>query len=327
VKVKAVCLLSGGLDSILACRVIQDQGVQVFGLNFVSPFCTCTKKGCRHEARRAAEQLGIPLKVVAKGEEYIKMIKKPKHGYGSAMNPCIDCRIFIFTRAKDYMEEIGAQFVFTGEVLGERPMSQHLQALKLIERESGLQGRVLRPLSAKLLEPTIPEMEGLIDRQKLLAIQGRSRKPQIALAENYGIKDYPCPAGGCLLTEKNFALRLKDAFAHSEDSLRDMKLLKVGRHFRLPSGRKVVVGRNELENRALINLVDASDVVIEPVDVAGPVVVVWRGGNEDDVQIAARLCARYSDGKNLSRLKVRAGFRVFEVAPLEEEKTQELRVG
>ncbi|NPV13970.1 hypothetical protein HPY86_03445 [candidate division WOR-3 bacterium] len=326
-KVKAVSLLSGGLDSILACRVILDQGIEVFGLNFVSPFCTCTRKGCRHEARRAAEQLGIPLKVVAKGEEYIQMIKKPRHGYGSAMNPCIDCRIFTFRRAKEYMEEIGAQFVFTGEVLGERPMSQHLQALKLIERESGLQGRVLRPLSAKLLEPTIPEIEGWVDRQKLLAIQGRSRKPQIALAAHYGIKDYPCPAGGCLLTDKNFAQRLKDAFAHNEDSLRDMNLLKVGRHFRLPSGRKVVVGRNEMENRVITNLINANDVVIEPVDVAGPVVVVWQGGDDKDVEVAARLCARYSDGKNLPRLKVRAGNRVFEVAPLEEETTQALRVG
>lgn len=325
--VKAVCLLSGGLDSILACRLILEQGVQVFGLNFVSPFCTCTSKGCRHEARKVAESLGISLKVVAKGEEYIQLIKKPRHGYGSAMNPCLDCRIFTFVQAKEYMEEIGARFVFTGEVLGERPMSQHLQALRLIERESQLEGLVLRPLSAKLLEPTIPEKEGLVDREKLLAIQGRSRKPQIALAAHYGIKDYPCPAGGCLLTEKNFALRLKEAFAHNEDTLRDVKVLKVGRHFRLRTGRKVIVGRNELENRVLTNLVQADEIVIEPVDVPGPVVVVWRGGGEGDIEVAARLCARYSDGKNLPRVKVRAGVRVFDVTPLEEEKIRAFRVG
>lgn len=324
---KAVCLLSGGLDSILACRLILEQGVQVFGLNFVSPFCTCTRKGCRHEARKAAESLGIPLKVVAKGEEYIQLIKKPRHGYGSAMNPCLDCRIFTFVQAKGYMKEIGARFVFTGEVLGERPMSQHLQALRLIERESGLEGLVLRPLSAKLLEPTIPEKEGLVDREKLLAIQGRSRKPQITLAAHYGLKDYPCPAGGCLLTEKKFALRLKEAFAHNEDTLRDVKVLKVGRHFRLPSGRKVIVGRNELENRVLTNLAQSDDIVIEPVEVPGPVVVVWCGGGEEDIEVAARLCARYSDGKVLSRVKVRAGVRVFDVAPLEEEKIQAFRVG
>ncbi|MGQ9679089.1 MAG: hypothetical protein ACUVUD_07420 [bacterium] len=324
---KAVCLLSGGLDSILACRLILEQGVQVFGLNFVSPFCTCTSKGCRHEARKAAESLGIPLKVVAKGEEYIRLIKNPRHGYGSAMNPCLDCRIFTFVRAREYMEEIGARFVFTGEVLGERPMSQHLQALKLIERESGLEGLVLRPLSARLLEPTIAEKEGLVDREKLLAIQGRSRKPQIALAAHYGIKDYPCPAGGCLLTEKNFALRLKDSFAHNDVSLRDVKALKVGRHFRLRTGRKVIVGRNELENKVLTNLVQSDDIVVEPVDVPGPVVVVWGGGGDGDIEVAARLCARYSDGKVHSKVKVRAGVRVFDVAPLEEEEIKALRVG
>lgn len=324
---KAVCLLSGGLDSILACRLILEQGVQVFGLNFVSPFCTCTSKGCRHGARKAAESLGIPLKVVAKGEEYIRLIKKPRHGYGLAMNPCLDCRIFSFVQAKEYMKEIGSRFVFTGEVLGERPMSQHLRALRLIERESGLEGLVLRPLSAKLLEPTIPEKVGLVDREKLLAIQGRSRKPQIALAAHYGIKDYPCPAGGCLLTEKNFALRLKEAFTHNEDTLRDVKVLKVGRHFRLPSGRKVIVGRNELENRVLTNLAQSDDIIIEPVEVPGPVVVVWRGSGEEDIEVAARLCARYSDGKVLSRVKVRAGVRVFDVTPLEEEKIQAFRVG
>lgn len=324
---KAVALLSGGLDSILACRLVLEQGIELFGLNFVSPFCTCTKKGCRHEAKRAADTLGIPLKVVPTGEDYIKMIKAPKHGYGRAMNPCIDCRIYTFTRARSYLEEIGAEFVVTGEVLGERPMSQHLQALHLIERESGLEGRVLRPLSARLLKPTLPETTGLVDRGKLLAIQGRSRKPQIALAREFGIKDYPCPAGGCLLTEKNFALRLKEAFAHNEDSLQDMKLLRVGRHFRLDSGRKVVVGRNETENKIILNLARAEDVLLEPVDVPGPVVLIRGGGDAADVEIAGRLGARYSDGKGAVMIKVRDRGTVFEVQPLDEVLVQRLRVG
>lgn len=324
---KAVGLLSGGLDSILACRLILDQGIEVFGLNFVSPFCTCTKNGCRHEAQRAAENLQIPLKVVPTGVEYIQMIKNPKHGYGSGMNPCIDCRIFTFTRARRYMEEIGAQFVFTGEVLGERPMSQHLQALQLIERESGLTGRLLRPLSARLLEPTVPEKEGLVDREKLLAIQGRSRKPQIAIAHQYNIKDYPCPAGGCLLTDKVFARRLRDAFAHQEDTLRDLKILKVGRHFRLPSGRKVVVGRDEMENRVLINLAIPEDTLLEPVDVPGPTVLILHGGGEDDMRVAARLCVRYSDGKNLPAVAVKTPSGIVSVPALAEEELRPLLVG
>ncbi len=334
---KAIGLLSGGLDSILACRLILDQGIEVIGFNFVTPFCTCIKgkqkqrnveaKGCQYEARRAAEKLGIPLKVMAKTKEYIQMIKSPKHGYGSGMNPCIDCRIFILSCARDYMKEVGADFVFTGEVLGERPMSQHLQALKLIEQESGLSGRILRPLSAKLLEPTIPEKEGLVDRERLLGIQGRSRKPQIALAGEYGIKDYPCPAGGCLLTDKNFAQKLRDAFAHKEESLRDIQILKVGRHFRLPSGRKVVVGRNEFENRVLLNLTDAQDAVFEPVDVPGPVVVIFHAENlsEEELLLTAQLCTRYSDGKNLPSVKVKSGDREWRVSSLSEEKVRTMR--
>lgn len=324
---KAVCLLSGGLDSILACRLLLEQGIEVFGLNFVTPFHTGTKKGCQNEARKAAEQLGIPFKVLPVGEEYIEMIKRPKHGYGSGMNPCIDCRIFFFSRAGKFMAEIGADFVFTGEVLGERPMSQHLQALKLIERESGLSGRVLRPLSAKLLEPTLPEIAGLVDREKLLSIQGRSRKPQIALAEKFGIKDYPGPAGGCLLTDRSFAMKLRDAFAHNEDSLRDMQILKVGRHFRLLSGRKVVVGRNEAENIVLINLARKEDIIIEPAEIPGPTVVLFSGNAGNDIAIAARLCARYSDGKSQPLVKIRCGGIFLNVAPLDNEAVQKIRLG
>ncbi len=326
-RVRAVCLLSGGLDSILACKLMLEQGVEVFALNFVSPFCTCTKKGCRHEARKAAETLNVPLKVIAKGEEYIRLIKKPRHGYGSGMNPCIDCRIFTFTHARRYMEEIGADFVFTGEVLGERPMSQHLQAMKLIERESGLTGRVLRPLSAKLLEPTIPETLGLVDRERLLAIQGRSRKPQIALAAQFGINDYPCPAGGCLLTDKNFAFRLRDAFAHGEDSLRDIQFLKVGRHFRLASGKRVVVGRDETENRILHNIATSQDTILDPAEVPGPTAVIVRGGTDEDIATAAGLCARYSDGKNLPFIQVRCGNRTITAAPLPENILNTIRIG
>ena len=196
-RVKALGLLSGGLDSILATEMIVKQGIEVTAFNVRSPFCLCKKDGCA--AVDAAKQLNVPLKVVAAGNDYLRMLRNPKHGYGRNMNPCIDCRIFLMKKAKKYAKEIGAAFIFTGEVLDERPMSQHYPAMMLIEKEGGLKGKVLRPLSARLLPETEAEKKGLVDRSKLLDIQGRSRKPQFKLAEEFSIKDYPCPAGGCLL--------------------------------------------------------------------------------------------------------------------------------
>jgi tRNA U34 2-thiouridine synthase MnmA/TrmU len=237
---KAIGLLSGGLDSTLAVRLILEQGIEVKAVNFVTPFCTCTKKGCQNEAKKVSEKFGIELKIIGFKEEYIALVKNPKYGYGKNMNPCIDCRIFMFSKAREIMEETGADFVFTGEVLGERPMSQNLRAMKIIEKESGLEGRLLRPLCAKHLPPTIVEKLGIVDRDRLLSVTGRSRKPQISLARSLEIDDYPCPAGGCRLTDPNFARKLRDAFDHNEDSLVDITLLRYGRHFRLPSGAKVI---------------------------------------------------------------------------------------
>ncbi|MEO0068104.1 MAG: tRNA 4-thiouridine(8) synthase ThiI [candidate division WOR-3 bacterium] len=323
---KAVCMFSGGLDSILACRLILEQKVDVIALHFLNPFHPFPKSSARYPVRKAAEQLGIPLKIIPLREEYIQMVKKPKYGYGAGMNPCVDCRIFTLKLAKRFMEQVGADFVFSGEVLGQRPLSQHLQAMKLIEKISGLEGRLLRPLSARLLEPTLPETEGVIDREKLLFLQGRSRKPQIALAEKYGIRDYPNPAGGCLLTDKTFSQRLKEAFGHNEETVRYIKILRIGRHFRLPSGKKAVVGRNERENRALYNLATKDDTILEPVDVAGPLVLVIKSDAIDDIETAARLCARYSDGKHLGQVQIRCDDRTFNVAPLEEEKIRKIRI-
>jgi len=223
---KAIALLSGGLDSTLAARVVIDQGIELEALNFMTVFCNCTNKGetCL-ASQKAVDALGIPLKVFNVSEEYLNVVKGPKHGYGRNMNPCIDCRIFMLKRAKAYMEGSGASFLVTGEVLGQRPMSQRRDAMRLIEKEGGLDGLILRPLSAKFLPPTIPEKEGWVDREKLLAIQGRSRKPQIRLAEAFGIRDYPCPAGGCLLTDPQFAKRMKDLIVHNPDfTLNDVHL-------------------------------------------------------------------------------------------------------
>ncbi len=292
---KAIGLLSGGLDSTIAVKLLLDQGIQVTAFNLVTPFCTCTRKGCQHEASRVATEFGIPIKVVSGGRDYIQMVKNPKHGYGRNMNPCIDCRIFMFRLAKDYMHEIGASFLFTGEVLGQRPMSQRVKAMELIEREAGLEGLILRPLSAQFLPPTIPENEGWVNRDVLLALRGRSRRAQMDLAATYAIRDYPCPAGGCRLTNPQFAKRVRDAFAHDEDSVRDMMLLRYGRHFRLKSEAKVIVGRNEEENRLLTGLAGGRDLILEPVSIPGPTVVLRDADVQGDINTAAALCARYSD--------------------------------
>jgi len=303
--IKAVGLLSGGLDSTLTVKLMIDQGVEVTVLNFISPFCTCTRKGCRHEALRVAEFFDIPVKVVTVGEDYLEIIRNPKHGYGRNMNPCIDCRIFMFQKAKKHMEEIGAHFIFTGEVLGQRPMSQHRKAMKIIEKESGLEGLVVRPLSAKLLPPTFPEEKQWIDREKLLSIQGRRRIPQMELADELGIKDYPCPAGGCRLTDPNFANRLRESFERGEDTIKDIQLLKYGRHFRLKSGAKVVVGRNEEENKILNGFFEKDDVLIEVTDVGSPVVLVKKTNGKEDVKEASTLCIRYSDAEKEDKPNLR----------------------
>jgi tRNA U34 2-thiouridine synthase MnmA/TrmU len=294
-KIKALALLSGGLDSILATELILKQNIDVVALNFTSPFCLCKKGGCG--ATEAANQLGVPLKVVNVGNEYLKMVRKPKHGYGRNMNPCIDCRIFIVKRAKKYAKEIGASFIFTGEVLDERPMSQHFRAMKMIEEESGLRGKILRPLSAKLLPETVIEKKGLVDREKLLEIRGRSRKPQIKLAQEFNIKDYPCPAGGCLLTYKEYANKLRDLFKHRKRcSMADVHLLKVGRHFRFGKN-KIIVGRNEAENKILTAKKARNDYYFEVPEIGGPITLLQGAKTKNAIRTAAALTAFYSDAK------------------------------
>lgn len=304
-KGKAVGLLSGGLDSTLAVKLIIDQGIDVVAFNMITPFCTCTRKGCSHEASCVSNRFGIPIKVYSARQEYIEMVKHPKHGYGSNMNPCLDCRIFLFRKAKEYMTEVGAQFLFTGEVLGQRPMSQHRRALSLIEREAGLEGLVLRPLSATLLPPTIPEQKGIIDRAKLLGMQGRRRLPQIDLAKSLSINDYPCPAGGCRLTDPNFAKKIAEAFAHGEDTIQDVVLLRYGRHFRLPSGAKVIVGRNEEDNKMLLQHRTVEDVAIEILGTGSPITLVRKITSAEDYALAVGLCLRYSDATEKKGLSIK----------------------
>lgn len=292
---KAIGLFSGGLDSTLAIKAITEQGIEIIALNFFSPFCRCERsKGCGSLIKTMADQLGVKLKVVSVGQDYLDMIQNPDHGYGKNFNPCIDCRIFKFRKAKEIMEEEGASFVITGEVLGQRPMSQHRQALATIERESGLEGLILRPLSAKLFSPTIAEEQGWVKREDLLNISGRTRKPQIKLALDWGIKDYPCPAGGCLLTDSNFCKRLKDLIKHEEININNTEFLKLGRHFRLSPKFKLIVGRDENENQRIMNLAQEGDFCFEPKNLSGPT-GIGRGEFDQSMKIlSSQIIARYT---------------------------------
>jgi len=303
---KAIALLSGGLDSTLAARVVMEQGIELEALNFMTVFCTCTNRGATCLAsQKAVETLGIPLRVFNVSEEYLSVVKHPKHGYGRNMNPCIDCRIFMLKKTKTYMAKSEASFIVTGEVLGQRPMSQRKDAMRLIEKEAGLEGFILRPLSAKVLQVTVPEKEGWVDREKLLRIQGRSRKPQIELAEHYGVRDYPCPAGGCLLTDPGFAKRMRDLMVnHPDFSLNDVHLLKMGRHFRFSPGVKLVVGRNEEENQKIQTFAQQEDILFKVSNLPGPLSLLRGRPDEEDIERAAAIAAYYSKGKDLRKVEV-----------------------
>jgi len=294
--VKAVGLLSGGLDSRLAIKLAQEQGIEVYAILYVSCFHgRSSPDSGRSEGHRAAQQLGVPLKVVAISEQLIEIVKNPKHGYGKNMNPCVDCRILTLRLAKEYMEQIGASFIITGEVLGQRPMSQRRDAMRLIDREAGVEGLVLRPLSAKRLPMTIPEREGWVDRERLLSICGRSRKDQIRLAELYAISDYPSAAGGCLLTSEGFANKVRDLIAHKDADTNDVLLLHVGRHFRLPHGGKAVVGKDKGENRRILSLAREGDIIFRPHgNLPAPTALLRDSDSDDEIAITADLCVSHS---------------------------------
>jgi tRNA-specific 2-thiouridylase len=328
-RVKALSLLSGGLDSILATELIRRQGIEVVAFNVKTPFCIPKKDGAS-EATEAANQLKVPLKVVSVGKDYLQMLRNPKYGYGKNMNPCIDCKIFMIKKAKKYANEIGAGFLFTGEVLGERPKSQHGPALKVIEEEAGLKGKLLRPLSAKLLRETEAEKKGLVDRTKLYNIQGRSRKPQIQLAQEFGITSFPAPAGGCLLTCEEYSKKLRDLFANKKRiSIDDVALLKVGRHFRMDKN-KIIVGRNEAENKLLTAGKMRGDYSFELPDIVGPTTILQGPKTKKTIETAAKLTAFYSDA-NSSEVKVNFGRETLDKSILimvpEKIEVDKLRVG
>jgi tRNA-uridine 2-sulfurtransferase len=276
-KIKAVALLSGGLDSQIAVRMMKKQNIDVEAVAIKTPFCDFDcGKGCGHKVLEVSSELDIELKTIYLGKEYLTMLKNPKYGYGSGMNPCIDCRMMMYDEAKKHMKKIGADFLITGEVLHQRPMSQNSNALSVIEKETGMEGKVLRPLSAQLLPKTEPEKKGLVDRSLLGSIQGRSRKEQLQLAKQFSIADPPNSAGGCLLTDPQFAKRIRDLMKYSisEPSINDVELLKVGRHFRFDSHSKLIVGRNHGENECLLTLVLNTDYLIQTVSIPGPIAIL-----------------------------------------------------
>lgn len=291
-KGKVLVLISGGLDSTLAVKIMLDQGIHVEAVNFTTPFCHCDK--CTVES--LGRTFGIKVHRIFLCQEYLDLVVDPPHGYGSQMNPCIDCRILMFRKAKELARTIKADSVVTGEVLNQRPFSQRKEIMLLIDREAGLEKMVLRPLSAKLLPETEFEKSGLVDREKLFSIQGRRRLPQMSLAEELNIKDYPCPSGGCLLTDIHFAMRLKD-FLECNNALtvKDTTLLKLGRHFRF-EGCKIVVGRNETENQILLTISKRErNPYFEVVDYMGPITLLRGTASESVIKKAAEITVRYSD--------------------------------
>jgi tRNA-uridine 2-sulfurtransferase len=296
-KKKVVALLSGGLDSQLAVRMMQEQGFEVSAVAIKTPFCDFDcGRGCGFEIRERADDLNVNLKTVYLGDEYIEMLKHPKYGIGSGFNPCIDCRAMMFNAAKKHMDEIGAEFIISGEVLGQRPMSQHGPALRTIEKESGLVGKIVRPLSAALLPETDPEKNGLIKRENLGMIKGRTRRAQLDMAKKYGIENPPNAGGGCLLTDPTFGLRVKDLFTHIETpTINDIDLLKIGRHFRLDEQTKFVVGRNKDENEMIKAIALPDDILLHARDYMGPVSILRGKNTNTHVKFASSVTLRYSD--------------------------------
>ncbi|MBN2302445.1 MAG: tRNA 4-thiouridine(8) synthase ThiI [Lentisphaerae bacterium] len=324
-QIRALSLLSGGLDSQLAICILKDQAVDVHGIAFDSPFF------CIAAAEKAAVDLNIPLHVVNFTADIVSLLSNPKHGFGSCLNPCVDCHALMLRRAGELMEEIGCHFLSTGEVLNERPMSQNFENLAIVAKESGYADVIVRPLSAGLLPATRPEKEGWIDRSRLLSLAGRSRRSQFKLAEEYALKNYPSPAGGCRLTEPNYAKRLMDLRDHEGlHGVGSIMLLRFGRHFRLADKVKLIVGRNENDNVYLEGNAELYDIVLKIEEVPGPTGLMPLTSREDHVRLGAAICARYCDAPGDSEVTVRIrssrGMGKIKVLPATPEQINHLRI-
>ncbi|MBF0344097.1 MAG: hypothetical protein HQL06_07685 [Nitrospirae bacterium] len=335
---KAIALYSGGLDSTLATIVMLRLGVEVTALRFLTLFgCDMGEKvAYLHDDVPHAQQFGFKIKFCHLGQPFMDLVKNPKFGHGKNMNPCVDCRILMLKEAKRLMELTGADFLITGEVIGQRPMSQRRDSFPVIDRQAGVEGLVLRPLCARHLNPTLPEINGLVDRQKLYDFNGRSRRPQMALAQRFGLENYQAPAGGCLLTDPIYSYRLKELLVHDPDpTMRDINVLRTGRHFRLSTTCKAIVGRNEGDNDFIETQVTTEDITMQVETGGSPITLLTSStGNVEQgmLQMAAALTARYSDSKRQEVVDVTV-FRGIDrlvvkipVQPASEETIKRLRI-
>ena len=335
---KAIALISGGLDSMLAAKIVMEQGVHVEGINFFTGFCVeghthairenDKAKPNRNNALWVAEQLGIKLHIVDVIEEYKKVLINPKHGYGAHMNPCLDCKIFMVNKAKQWIVENDFDFIITGEVIGQRPMSQTKSKMPIVAKQSGADGLLLRPMCAKNLPATLPEIEGWVDREKLHDITGRSRKPQITMAKEFGIDDYSQPAGGCcFLTDKYYSAKLVDLWkskGSKEYELDDVMLLKVGRHIRPQANFKLIVAREEGEGRFLQGY-KKDFISMNGLSHTGPLVLIDGSPSAEDLYLAARITARYGQGRDAEHVDINVmnkdgSERTIQVKPLKKEE-------
>jgi tRNA-specific 2-thiouridylase len=297
---KALLIFSGGLDSMLAGQVIRTQGIDVVGLFFETPFFSSAK------AKESAASIDLSLKIIDLTASHLQIVRKPKYGYGGNMNPCIDCHSLMLRRAGELLEKEEASFIISGEVLGQRPMSQNLRALSTVAKASGFNGLILRPLSAKHLPLTIPEQMGWVKREELLDFSGRSRKPQMGLAKKLNIQGYPSPAGGCLLTDPIFSRRLRDLLkSGTECEVREIELLKLGRHFRLSPRAKLVVGRNKEENETILSLSREAGLILRVESIPGPTALLCGELTQDSMNLALSITASYSDAKEDQSVEVR----------------------
>lgn len=318
---KALAMISGGLDSILAAKLIKEQGIEVIGICFQSYFFKA------NNAIRMCEQIQIPLKIIDFSKHHFDMVQNPKYGYGKNMNPCIDCHSMMMNYCGDLLSQYKADFIITGEVLNQRPMSQNKRSLEIVKNQSGFSNKILRPLCAKNLDPTEMELNGLVDREKLLDISGRSRQRQMELAKQWNIIDYPSPAGGCKLTEPNFSARLKDLIQNEKEiDESDIEVLNYGRHFRVFPGTKVIVGRTADESKKLRKYMENNDFEIFPRNYSGALVILRGVINEDTIKIAASFSARYCRGNKEKELEIKykrygtSKYRFITIAPISLEE-------
>jgi len=329
-----IALFSGGLDSALAILLILKQNIKVTALTFMTHFgCDITdKSSCSKDPFPMSEKFGFTVKMVHLGNKFVNIVKNPKYGHGRNMNPCIDCRILMLTEAKQFMEIVGADFIFTGEVLGQRPMSQHRPQFGIISRDTGLKGKLVRPLSAKLLEPSEPELTGLLDRELLEGISGRSRKRQLELAAQFGLEDFPNPAAGCLLTDPNYSRRLRDLLSYTEQvNFDDLNLLRVGRHFRIDPQTKIIVGRHQEENEKISRYRRATEWIFEAKQTSSPLVLLKGEMTDENVRKAAAITARYCDKNDTGPVEVTyylddQQFSKITVAPETDEYLEQVRL-